>query len=134
MISWNEIKDKHHDYIHGLDDEPPVGQGWNGLIDELCVKIINYSKYCGCKGIVVKQIKEKFGGLRFYWELQEPDICEGAWEGISDLVRATEGKSYSTCEVCGKPGKPTKSGWIKVFCEEHAQMVKDGKSPWEDKS
>lgn len=119
MISWNEIKEKHQAYIHNLDDEQPIGKGWNNLIDEMCTKITNHHKYCGCKGIVVKQVKEKFGGLRFYWDLLEPEKCGGAWEETSNIVRDAEDKSYSTCDVCGESGEPRRGAWVVTRCNEH---------------
>ena len=61
----------------------------------------------------ITQIKEKFGGLRFY--------CEGADDNIYGMIDMAEGMSVRICEVCGKPGKMTKSNtnWIHVACDEH---------------
>lgn len=62
--------------------------------------------------VVAVQVKEKFGGLRFYTN------------GGDDVTRAytvfAEHVSERTCEECGKPGKPNAGGWIKVRCEEHS--------------
>lgn len=60
----------------------------------------------------VAQIKEKFGGLRFYLDGPHDDYIEG-------LITMAESCSYHTCEVCGNPGKARKDGWIKVLCDEH---------------
>ncbi len=59
----------------------------------------------------VQQVKEKFGGLRFFtnWETEE----------ISDLINKAEVKSEVTCEQCGEPGKLIRDGWVHCFCEEH---------------
>lgn len=83
-----------------------VGDGWLPIIKDLIEKMIEagWDKQ-------ICQIKEKFGGLRFY-------INSGSDE-MYKLISEAENKSYETCEVCGKPGKQTTGGWISTLCEEH---------------
>ncbi len=60
--------------------------------------------------VVAVQVKEKFGGLRFYYD--------GGDEYISGLVSMAESMSYITCEVCSNPAaKATNSGWIVTMCQ-----------------
>lgn len=47
------------------------------------------------------QVKQKFGGLRFYLE-STPDGDVGAQ--FTPLLEEAEAEAYRTCEVCGKPG------------------------------
>lgn len=61
--------------------------------------------------LVATQIKEKFGGLRFY--------CNGGDEFTEGLIQMAEIMADCTCEVCGKPGSARNSGWIKTLCDEH---------------
>lgn len=61
--------------------------------------------------IHIDQIKEKFGGLRFYYS--------GGDDEIAGMVRMAESMSYRLCEVCGSPGRPNKEGWIQTLCKEH---------------
>ena len=61
--------------------------------------------------VTLDQVKEKFGGLRFYYT--------GGDDYISGLVSMAESMSEVTCEVCGSPGKRTGLGWISTRCEEH---------------
>lgn len=61
--------------------------------------------------VVVEQIKEKFGGLRFYYS--------GGDDHIYGMVRMAESWASKTCEVCGKPGEIRSGGWIKTLCDEH---------------
>lgn len=61
--------------------------------------------------VVAIQVKEKFGGLRFYYM--------GGDEYIRGLENMAESMSYRTCEVCGAPGTSTKGRWIRTLCEEH---------------
>ena len=65
-------------------------------------------------GFSVQQVKEKFGGLRYY--------CPGN-ERIFRLIRFAEILSKQTCEVCGKPGKlESPHGWMSTVCKEHSRL------------
>jgi len=55
------------------------------------------------------QVKEKFGGLRFY-------VTSGSDE-MYDLIAEAEALSYKTCEDCGMPGKERGGGWIITRCD-----------------
>jgi hypothetical protein len=55
------------------------------------------------------QVKEKFGGLRFYM------TC--ATDEIFDLIEEAEALSCKTCEECGKPGEERCGGWIHTHCD-----------------
>jgi hypothetical protein len=61
--------------------------------------------------IRVAQIKEKFGGLRFYYD--------GGDEHISGMVTMAESWADRTCEKCGNKGKHRSGGWIRTMCDEH---------------
>lgn len=65
------------------------------------------------KYIYIIQIKEKFGGLRFYYD--------GGDREIDGMVRMAESMSYRLCEVCGLPGRPNREGWIRTLCETHKE-------------
>jgi hypothetical protein len=82
------------------------GAGWKDLYQPLIDE-------CNKRGVEVQQIKEKFGGLRFYTDCVDVDLQQKIFHA--------ESTSYSVCETCGKPGTPTKSGWLKTLCEEHQQ-------------
>jgi hypothetical protein len=62
----------------------------------------------------VRQIKEKFGGLRFYY-----DGGDGTVDG---MVRMAESWAAHSCEECGKLGKSRSGGWIKTLCNEHEEQ------------
>ena len=61
--------------------------------------------------IQIQQIKEKFGGLRFYYD--------GGNDEISGMVRMAEAWADRTCEVCGNKGKHRSGGWIRTLCDVH---------------
>ena len=61
--------------------------------------------------VVVSQIKEKFGTLRFYYH--------GGDDYIHGLEAMAESMSAVICEECGKPGKLRSGGWVRTLCDEH---------------
>ncbi len=61
--------------------------------------------------IEVHQIKEKFGGLRFYYEGGD-DYCSG-------LETMAEIWANRTCETCGETGRQRQGGWIRTLCDKH---------------
>lgn len=115
-----------------------VNAGWVPLVDALYARLIEIAPE-----IVVAQVKEKFGGLRFYYDLptevaeREQDAAEGHWprtigEQVENLVSAAESASYWICEVCGKPGARTSSwghGWLNTLCDEHGAVREAGGTP-----
>jgi hypothetical protein len=60
----------------------------------------------------VKQVKEKFGTLRFYLDSAEPRT--------SALVEFAEYHSSKVCEECGCPGVTRSTGWLRTLCDRHA--------------
>jgi hypothetical protein len=109
-----------------------VGNGWFSLIDLLSKAILPYvdklnkqneewfneqdeetkSMLGGPEVFGVVQVKEKFGGLRYYTSQHT--------EEIGKLIDLFERLSYQTCEVCGNLGQARGGGWIKTLCDEHA--------------
>jgi hypothetical protein len=65
------------------------------------------------KQVVFQQVKEKFGGLRIYYE--------GGDEFTSGMVALAERLSYHICEKCGKFSEavaPNKKGWVRYTCNK----------------
>jgi len=90
------------------------GDGWEPLIRKLSEEveaIIVTMPEKERKKFRVKQVKEKFGTLRFYMGI--------AHDGIRAAIDRAEQESAVTCETCGKPGKIRSGGWISVLCDEH---------------
>lgn len=63
--------------------------------------------------VVASQVKEKFGGLRFY--------VEGGDDVTSAMIDMAESLSVVTCEECGSPGRQRGAGWIVTLCDKHAE-------------
>jgi hypothetical protein len=85
-----------------------VGIGWKNLVDPLIAQ-------CESEGVDILQIKEKFGGLRFY-------VGGDATQVTLDMIYDAEAKSYQICEACGEPGIPRGGSWIKTLCDKHAGL------------
>tara|TARA_R110000851_G_scaffold259150_2_gene411643 strand:+ start:49 stop:453 length:405 start_codon:yes stop_codon:yes gene_type:complete len=87
------------------------GDGWFNIIDTLCESIQHHVTYGKIEQIEAAQVKEKFGGLRFY--------VDGEDDYIRGLIRMAESMSFRTCDVCSSPGQPRGTGWIHTSCETH---------------
>lgn len=70
-----------------------------------------YALRCGWpeSSTIATQVKEKFGGLRFY-------ISGGSEEAYTAIDEAAA-ESYRTCEHCGEPGKCNERGWLATLCD-----------------
>jgi hypothetical protein len=74
--------------------------GWFWLIDNLC-ECIQHNK----TDLQATQVKEKFGGLRFYTTPRDDEI-----QGMIELA---ESMSYHICEKCGSTENVSSTdGWI----------------------
>lgn len=61
--------------------------------------------------VYVRQIKEKFGGLRFY--------TQGGDQYVSGLIGMAESWASQTCEKCGETGTRRHGGWVRTLCDKH---------------
>lgn len=83
-------------------------KGWYPLIEELIQKLNRLPEE-----IYVTQVKEKFGGLRFY--------VASCGEEAYTLIHRYEGYSYHICEICGEfwtAKLRIKNGWYKTTCDK----------------
>jgi hypothetical protein len=92
------------------------GQGWWPLLEQLCGTIQHHIDWKEKQGnpipqVVIEQIKEKFGTLRFYYQ--------GGDEYISGAVSFAENLTDQLCEDCGGIGKRRSGGWIRTLCDVH---------------
>lgn len=84
--------------------EIPIGN----LIDDLV-------KVDPKKEILICQVKEKFGGLRFYLEKYTSNDDTNAF--INKRITEAEKACADICEVCGAPGKLIVGGWWATLCD-----------------
>ncbi len=96
---------------------PPIG--WIPLVLKLDEELADiFPDY------TVFQVKEKFGGLRYYVDRFYPsDPAKDAFliERANELVRTAEMDSFSICQVCGEPAEVRTDDWlIATLCDAHA--------------
>ena len=108
------------------------GRGWYGIVASLIKYIEEYnSSQPVDKHIVVNQVKEKYGELRFYTNFFNEELRE--------LIDEAEGHSWNTCENCGatKNVGHIYKGWVSVMCAdclaELARQNKDRTYTWSDR-
>ena len=93
------------------------GAGWGPIIGPLIQRVTEL-------GGSVEQIKEKYGGLRFYFNSFSSVASEGEWDRFEDQLAQATLEAIRTCELCGRPGHMrTKAGWYKTLCDEDALLL-----------
>jgi hypothetical protein len=139
--------------------------GWYELLDNLCeyitavcrgTMVVKYredyvkteeekkqQQETGLKNAHIKvpqprftQVKEKFAGLRIYFDMYDETPIEELekydnddyrkqfdrfWNYVSNAIEFTEFLSHKICEVCGAKGKVYRDGWHKTLCPEHGK-------------
>ncbi len=107
-----------------------VGPGWWPIVETLCGVINSHVEWNNAQRALlttsnpyktsvppeiapvrVIQVKEKFGGLRFYYD--------GGDDYVDGLVRMAECWASTVCEECGAPGARRSGGWVKTLCDHH---------------
>ena len=110
--------------------------GWYELLRSLCAEIMEvYRKHDQQIDIIVDQVKEKWGTLRFYYHfdghpqaLHAFDFIGGGsirfgqsatelQREIAAVVRKWEEKSAEVCEYCGAPGSLRKDRRVSTLCD-----------------
>lgn len=100
-------------FVEGVPTRIDCGYGWADLIKEcdnvLFIEDPNYT---------ISQIKEKFGGLRFYFNTSDMK----QYSRLNSIIMAIEEKSLETCEECSAPGyrrRHSNMGYMYTTCDEH---------------
>jgi hypothetical protein len=89
-----------------------VGAGWVELIRECYALCVEYK-------VDIHQVKEKFGGLRFYTGAVDRDTAKEFF----DKIEAVCHRSYGTCENCGQPGElDNNRRWVKTLCSNCTEV------------
>jgi hypothetical protein len=90
------------------------GDGWYALIDTLSALLIRHAP-----DTRALQVKEKFGGLRFYY-MPSNDYSRG-------VVTMAEAISLVTCELCGAPAATYEANrWLVTRCPAHVESCHVG--------
>jgi len=113
ICKLERLKDKYPELLKPVSFE--CNHGWYFILDALLYAIEWRNRQLELEGkskIEIVQIKEKFGGLRFYYDGQD--------QFIAGAVSVAEHLSETTCDMCGAPGKIRNGGkWIVTRCDFH---------------
>lgn len=95
-----------------------TGDGWYRIIDLLCELLqwdIDQNNHPQIEAV---QVKEKYGGLRFY--------TNGEDDKQGGLICFAEHLSEITCEDCGSMEDVTQTtGWVATLCKSCMQKRKE---------
>lgn len=102
-----------YDYEYTELDEMP--DGWRiAFGEQMCEEIKQELLRAGGEKLLneymIVQIKEKYGGLRFY--------DNGFTKEGFDIIAKYERLSERTCICCGKPATKISKGWVSPFCDD----------------
>jgi hypothetical protein len=103
------------------------GNGWYPLLSNLCASIEPMIREWQAISDQpdnhprLAQVKEKFGGFRFYMHDLSPEYMgEELSKEIRNLSVQALKDSYTICEVCGSSGeKRDDLRWIQTLCYKH---------------
>lgn len=94
--------------------------GWYPILDALCSVLVAHAERVGHEPARFRQIKEKFGGLRAYADIED-DYERGA-------LTAAERMSWHVCERSGQPGRlRVRRGYYLTLADDIA--AQEGFSP-----
>jgi hypothetical protein len=89
------------------------GDGWFDLIYKLSKRLAETTDK-----VRAVQVKEKFGGLRFYYTYSEP-VDDAIDDKVRVFINVAEDASFEICEWCGSRENVTQTqGWIVTLCDK----------------
>ena len=111
---WTGKPLEDYDYEYTLADDIP--RGWRIAFGDQMLEELDQllKKYNFEKEYRIVQIKEKFGGLRWY----DDGFPEEGWEEYKAWLYKYEDLSFKTCMSCGKPAIGFTKGWIMPLCKD----------------
>lgn len=117
-MSRDKFEEYQKKYPNLFKEHPRSGfylpEGWEQLVDSLCSVLEHHISYLSEEErgkMYCAQVKEKFGGLRFYMNMEN--------QYISGAIAAAEIMSFHVCDVCGLPGSRRMGGWVRTLCDLH---------------
>ena len=111
---WTGKPLEDYDYEYTRADDIP--RGWRIAFGDQMLEELDQllKKYNFEKEYRIVQIKEKFGGLRWY----DDGFPEEGWEEYKAWLYKYEDLSFKTCMSCGKPAIGLTKGWIMPLCKD----------------
>lgn len=87
-----------------------AGPGWFPLINAIHQTLLKLDP-----DYKIEQIKEKLGGLRYYFQ---SDANDRIFEIMHNIVKSGEDLSFHICENCGDIGSLRGEGWLRTLCDK----------------
>lgn len=109
MKQSEAIQDLVDRILPGWGSHIRCNEGWYPLLAELHSQLVKVDP-----NFTIMQIKEKFGGLRFY-AVPSDTLSDTEKEKFQDLINQAEGASYGISEISGKEGAiqvASKGGYV----------------------
>ena len=114
-----------NDNVDKFDEYVECGEGWKSLYQPLIDFVREYNKeHLPDSYIVINQIKEKFAGLRFYYDAY--GVPRDITDKFDEMISEAEYKSFDICERCGNTenvGLAKGSGWYFTICEDCLKKI-----------
>ena len=126
----NDLKTKFPEMFFDDRCDISISKGWHSIVSALCATIYwhyDWQRKTRARLLEdnphghkipnavefpkIQQVKEKFGGLRFY--------LDGADDYTNGAITMAESWAARTCEQCGAPGQRRSGGWIRTLCDTH---------------
>lgn len=118
--SDNDLDDKAHLF--------EIPYGWLHVIEDLLAHVdVVIARHENIE-FIFTQLKEKFGGGRFYYslynKLEDEEAIDDLFDALSDVVASVvdnyEDLAGYTCQVCGAPGFTEHiKVWTYTLCKAH---------------
>lgn len=113
---WLKRKNYKGEIIKNSSWEEDIPTGWHIAFGEKMIKELNKILIQGHyqKKYTIVQVKEKFGGLRWY----DNGVPLSMLKDYYAWMHKYEDLSEVTCIYCGQPGTMRQSSWISPYCDE----------------
>ena len=114
---YTDFPDLYHEHTLSMSETSmcwgfAVDDGWYNIIYKLSERItaiVSAMPEANPKDFCAVQVKEKYGGLRFYMRHSNGEIRAAIGEA--------EDEASHTCERCGKEGELRDGGWYVTLCD-----------------
>jgi hypothetical protein len=117
--SFDEFKTRWPDMFANVYCGFSLPRGWGPFVWRLCEDLERIKAQ-----VQVHQVKEKFGGLRFYHAIEQssedPEKDERIRKWAERMIDGAEQCSFYVCQTCGTTvGVTTENtkGWIASLCQ-----------------
>lgn len=102
---------RRHDRTSCMAEGFSCEDGWHHVIDALCFRLQAETDQHGAPQLVVRQVKQKLGSLRFH-------VGPDATPRQRAMIELAQSVALRTCEICGAPADGA-DDVLSVRCEAH---------------